>query len=209
MKRLVIAGLIAAATATAANAIDPRHPDWPCNQIMVPSLSIAAFWTDPPIDKIGDAWQKDEAVHDLVLKLAARRTPLDQAEKEARDFVSGTPDEKKKKATLLFSGLFATLNAERTQVMDGIQRFSRRQQQLKTKIQAELEKMRGSEDAHAAQTNATGADEKAEDALGEQIAWDTRVYDERRHTIGYVCEVPTNIERRLFALSRAIQQALD
>jgi hypothetical protein len=44
--------------------------------------------------------------------------------------------------------------------------------------------------------------------LGEALAWDTRVYDERRHTIGYVCEVPTTIERRLFALARAIQQAL-
>jgi hypothetical protein len=207
MRRLLIGTVAAGLMATAAHAIDPRHPDWPCAQIMVPSLSVAAFWTGSPIDDIDDAWQKDEAVQDLVQRLAARRTPIEEAEKAASDFVASARTEKQKKAALLFAGLFATLNGERTQVMDGIERFAKRQQELRTQIQAEITQMRQNQDAN--QTNATNPDDAAATKLGEQIAWDTRVYDERRHTIGYVCEVPANIERRLGGLARAIQQALE
>jgi DNA polymerase III alpha subunit len=207
MRRLVIASLAIVATVTAAHAIDPRHPDWPCQQIMVPSLSAAAFWTGAPIDDIGEAWQKDDAVNDLVQRLAARRTPIEEAEKSATDFVAHAQTDKQQKAALLFAGLFATLNGERSEVMDGIERFAKRQQELRTQIQAEITQMRQKQDT--AQTNGTSLDDAASTKLGEQIAWDTRVYDERRHTISYVCEVPANIERRLGTLARAIQQALE
>ena len=53
MRRLVIAAVAACLTTTAAHAIDPRHPDWPCAQIMVPSLSVAAFWTGA-FDRLDD-----------------------------------------------------------------------------------------------------------------------------------------------------------
>ena len=86
--------------------------------------------------------------------------------------------------------------------MAGICRFSLRQQQLREKISAELTKLR-------AQQDAPNQDETTIEKLADQIAWETRVFDERRHTIGYVCEVPSTIERRLFALARVIQQKLD
>jgi hypothetical protein len=211
MKRLILAVAAAALAATApARAADPRHPDWPCQQIKVPTLSVAAFWTEPSIDGVGDAWQKDPAVQDLVQRLAARRTPLDEAEKAAGAFVTGTQAEKQKKAALLFAGLFATLNHERSEVMDGIERFSHRQQQLRDKIRTELTNLRQRQDATPASANQDAAHpDTALDKLGEQVAWDTRIFDERRHTIGYVCEVPATIERRLFSLARAIQQAME
>jgi hypothetical protein len=102
----------------------------------------------------------------------------------------------------LFAGLFATLGRERDDVMTGIERFSQRQQQLREKISAELTDLR-------AQQDAASQEPAAADKLSEQIAWDTRIFDERRQTISYVCEVPSTIERRLFALARAIQQKLD
>jgi hypothetical protein len=190
------------AASDTARAMDPRHPDWPCHQIAVPMLSVAAFWTGPAIDNIGDAWKKDPAVSGLVIRLAARRTPLQEAEKVAAGFIDGSAAEKKQKAKLLFAGLFATLNGERSDVMSGIERFSRRQQQLRDKIRTDLTDLRARQDA--------AAQDSAEiDKLGTEVAWDTRVFDERRHTISYVCEVPSTIERRLFALARAIQQKLD
>ena len=201
MKYLVVAVLLI--LAAPANAMDARHPDWPCPQIFVPKLSVAAFWTGPSIDTVGDAWQKDQAIHNLVLRLAGRRTPLPEAEKDAASFIEGASVEKQQKAKLLFAGLFATLSAERDDVMAGIERFSQRQQQLREKISTELTSLRAQQDA------ASNQDTAATDKLADQVAWDTRIYDERRHTINYVCEVPSTIERRLFALARAIQQKLD
>jgi hypothetical protein len=37
-------------------AADPRFPDWPCNQIKVPEISVAAVWAGPSIDDVGNAW---------------------------------------------------------------------------------------------------------------------------------------------------------
>jgi hypothetical protein len=188
--------------AVPAIAMDARHPDWPCPQIVVPKLSVAAFWTGPSIDDVGDNWMKDQTVHDLVLRFAGRRTSLTEAEKEAAAFIVGTQAERQQRAKLLFAGLFATLGRERDDVMAGIERFSQRQQQLREKISAEMTDLRAQQDA-AGQESATA------EKLSEQIAWETRIFDERRNTITYVCEVPSTIERRLFALARAIQQKLD
>jgi len=188
--------------AVPAIAMDARHPDWPCPQIVVPKLSVAAFWTGPSIDDVGDNWMKDKTVHDLVLRFAGRRTSLAEAEKEAAEFIVGTQAERQQRAKLLFAGLFATLGRERDDVMAGIERFSQRQQQLREKISAEMTDLRAQQDA-AGQESATA------DKLSEQIAWETRIFDERRNTISYVCEVTSTIERRLFALARAIQQQLD
>ena len=188
--------------AVSAIAMDARHPDWPCPQIVVPKLSVAAFWTGPSIDDVGDTWMKDQTVHDLVLRFSGRRTSLTEAEKEAAEFIVGTQAERQQRAKLLFAGLFATLGRERDDVMAGIERFSQRQQQLREKISAEMTDLRAQQDA-AGQESATA------DKLSEQIAWETRIFDERRNTISYVCEVPSTIERRLFALARAIQQKLD
>jgi DNA polymerase III alpha subunit len=188
--------------AVPAIAMDARHPDWPCPQIVVPKLSVAAFWTGPSIDDVGDNWMKDKTVHDLVLRFAGRRTSLAEAEKEAAEFIVGTQAERQQRAKLLFAGLFATLGRERDDVMAGIERFSQRQQQLREKISAEMTDLR-------AQQDAAGQDSATADKLSEQIAWETRIFDERRNTISYVCEVPSTIERRLFALARAIQQKLD
>jgi hypothetical protein len=46
-------------------------------------------------------------------------------------------------------------------------------------------------------------------ALATQVEWSTRIFDDRRQSIRYVCEVPTIIEQRVFALGRAIRRTLD
>src|SRR5262249_33769757 len=108
-------------------AADPRFPDWPCNQIKVPEISVAAVWAGPPIDDVGNAWEEDATIKDLVARLAARRTPLDDAQKAIADAVTGTESERQKKAKLIFAGLFKTLNHERSEVMRGIERYARKQ----------------------------------------------------------------------------------
>src|SRR5262245_37699248 len=71
-------------------AADPRFPDWPCNQIKVPEISVAAVWAGPSIDDVGNAWEEDATIRDLVARLAARRTPLDDAQKSIADTITGT-----------------------------------------------------------------------------------------------------------------------
>ena len=202
MKRLLLGALATVVWAGIASAADTRFPDWPCQQIKVPTLSVAAFWTGPSIASVGDAWQKDDRLHDLVLRLAARRTKLEEAEKAATDFVAGSPSDKQQRGALLFAGLFATLSKERSEVMDGIERFSRRQRNLRDELRTDLTALRGLQDA-------AQPDDSAIEKAGDKVAWDTRVFDERRQTIRYVCEVPGAIEHRLFALARAIQNAMN
>src|SRR4029453_18588362 len=93
-----------------ALAADPRFPDWPCSQVKVPEISVAAVWTGPSIDDVGNAWEEDATIRELVARLAARRTPLDDAQKAISDLVTGAEAERQKKATLIFAGLFQTLN---------------------------------------------------------------------------------------------------
>lgn len=201
LKRTVFIAALAASTAHAA-MVDPRFPDWPCQQIKVPELSVAAMWAGPPIDDIGASWTNDPKLKELVAKIAARRTPLDEAEKEIGAFVTGSAAEKQAKATRLFAGLFETLNRERTEVMDGIERFSRRMKEFADVLRADAQALRTAHDT-------AGQDEKKLQELVSQLEWKTRVFDDRRKTTAYACEVPVLIDQRLFALSRMIQQAME
>jgi DNA polymerase III alpha subunit len=199
---LVIAAVLAVAEPAAALAADPRYPDWPCAQIKVPELSIAAVWAGPAIDDVGSAWEDDPAIRNLVAQLAARRTPLADAEKRISEVVTGSAAERQQKAKLIFAGLFKTLNQERGEVMNGIERFTRKQKEFADQIRATVFELRAVQDAPR-------HDEAKIDELGSRIEWETRVFEERQKTIGYVCEVPVLIEQRLFALARAIAQSLE
>jgi hypothetical protein len=185
-----------------ALAADPRFPDWPCAQIKVPQLSVAAVWAGPPVDDAASAWEQDSAVRELVARLAARRTPLEDAHKAISDFMTGNAEERQQKAKLLFAGLFNTLDRERSAVMNGIERFSRQQKEFVARIRAETTELRNLQDA--ADHDAVKTDE-----LASRVEWDTRIFEERKKTISYVCEVPVLIEQRLFALARTIQESLE
>ena len=99
-------------------AADPRYPDWPCNQIKVPEMSVAAVWAGPPVDDVANVWEQDAAIRDLVIRLAARRTPLEDAQRMISDAITGDAAERQHKAKLIFAGLFKALNQERSEVMD-------------------------------------------------------------------------------------------
>jgi hypothetical protein len=207
MRRRIVSMLAAAAVLRAcapgaAHAADPRYPDWPCNQLKVPEISIAAVWNGPSIDDVRDTWQNDPKIQDLVDRLAARRTPMDEAQKLIAEFIAGSAADKEDRARRLFAGLFETLNRQRGEVMTGIERITRKQKALAGKIRSDALELRTLQDA--AEHDQTKIDE-----LTNQVAWSTRIFEDRRKTINYVCEVPSLIERRLFGLGRAIQQALE
>jgi hypothetical protein len=187
---------------SSAHAAGRSDPNWPCVQPKVPQMSIAAIWDGPSIADIGNAWEDNPALKELVVRLAARRTPLDAAQKAIAEFIGDDPAEKQERATKLLAGLFDTLNQQRAEVIKGIERIDRRQKDLADKIRSDVATLRELQDRPE-------QDQSKINALAGEIEWSTRIFDERRKTIRYVCEVPTIIEQRTFALARSIRQALE
>jgi len=192
---------MAASWAPPALAVDPRYPDWPCQQLKVPEISIASVWAGPPLDPADTAKPADEKEADLVARLAARRTPMDESRKLIANYVVGTSAERQQKAKSLFGRLYSTLNAQRDDVMNGIERFSRKEKAMADDIRAQAEKLRTMQDQ--------ATDPAQTQQLASQLAWQTRVFEDRRKSTSYVCDVPVLIEKRLFDLGSAIQSAMN
>ena len=183
-------------------AADPRYPDWPCAQVKVPDLSLAAVWAGPPLDDVADKWKNDAKVSALLPRLAARRTPLDEAQKAITEFLAGSTAEKIEMGKLLFAGLFDTLNAQRSSVMSGLERVTRKQREAADKIRTDTLALQALQDA-------SPPDQAKIEELGNQLVWETRIFEDRQRVIKFVCEVPTAIDQRLFALGRMIQQEIE
>lgn len=183
-------------------AADPRYPDWPCAQAKVPEISLAAVWAGPPLDDAEKKWKSDPMVSALVEKVAARKTPLDDAQKAITEFLSEPGTDKMATGKLLFAGLFEQLNAERSSVMGGLERVTRKQRQAADKIRSDTLALQALQDA-------TPPDQPKIDELGNQLVWETRIFEDRRRVVKFVCDVPTAIDQRLFALGRTIQQEIE
>jgi chromosome segregation ATPase len=185
-----------------ASAADPRNPDWPCAQAKVPSISVAAVWDGPSIEQAGNTWQNEPKTRDLVRRLAARRTSLEEAQKGIAEFLTGDAAAKSDKGARLFAGLLEVLNGERTDIMNGLERLARREKELAEQIRSDTSALHELQDKSA-------PDQSKIDELANRVGWNTRIFEDRRKSIRYACEVPVVIEKRLFALSRAIQQSLE
>jgi hypothetical protein len=222
MDRLLIAASLA--VLTCAFAIEPAlaqqgpakkvNSDWPCHQILVRSISVPAVWTGPSIDGVDG--QGDSKIADLASKLAARRVPLEEAQQQITDFAKTLGPDKSSKLTALFAGLYHKLNNERTQIIDGLDRFGRKQKELGDKLRDETAAL------HEAQDKAGGGplpdlkDQSEptkqpgpEATILEKMQWDMRIFQDRHKAVTFACESPILIEQRLFALARTIQENLN
>ena len=194
--------LLIAASTEVGFAADPRYPDWPCVQAKVPEISLAAVWAGPPLDDAKDKWKDDAKVTALVSKLAARRTPLDDAQKLITEFLAAPAADKATAGKLLFAGLFDNLNAQRASVLNGLERITRKQREAADKIRADVFALQ-------ALHSASSPDQAKIDELGNQLVWQTRIFEDRQRVVKFVCEVPTAIDQRLFALGRMIHQEIE
>src|ERR1700722_13295694 len=183
-------------------AADPRYPDWPCAQAKVPEISLAAVWAGPPLGDAEENWKNDANINALVEKVAARRLPLDEAQKAITEFLSAPGIDKAAAGKRLFAGLFEQLNAERSSVMGGLERVTRKQRQAAEKVRADTLALQALQDA-------TPPDQPKIDELGNQLVWETRIFEDRRRVVKFVCEVPTAVDQLLFALGPTIQQEIE
>jgi hypothetical protein len=192
----VIAGPGASAAAPTA--------DWPCIQPRVPELSAATFWSGPPLDaSTSQAWRDNPDVARLVTAVVSRRTPVEDAEKMIADY-AGAHIGDKDGLTLVFAGAFSELNALRTRIVQGIERFARNHRQLSEQLNT----------ARAELNSLTAAAQKTEQQrtriqeLQTQIQWQTRLHNERQSSLRYVCETPALLEQRIFSIARAVQNEM-
>jgi hypothetical protein len=202
MKRAIIAVMMQAAAMTAAGAA-PRNadPDWPCQQIKVDELSVASFWNGPPIDPASANWQTDEAVASLVGAVTQRRLPIDAAVQRI-DAFARTVGDKDRTLGLVFTGVFEVLSREREKVVNGLDRFGKRQKVLADGLRQDGEAVR------AAQV-ADPPDAAKVTELTQKLLWDQQFFESRRQSLRFACDLPTTIEQRLYGLSQAIQAHLE
>ena len=199
--RIGIALLVVAASTRLCLAADPRYPDWPCAQAKVPEISVAAVWAGPPLGDAEQKWKDDPKVSALVGKVAPRKLPLEDAEKAIADFLASPGTDKVTAGKLVFAGLFERLNEERSSVMNGLERVTRKQRQAAQKVRDDTIALQALQDA-------SSPDQSKIDELSNQLVWETRIFEDRRRVVKFVCEVPTTIDKRLFALGRTIQQEI-
>lgn len=180
----------------AAGAASGQDPDWPCIQRKVPQLSLGQIWTGPELPQAAKDWTKDSDIAALVKDVSARRMPIDEAQKEIKDFAATLPaDQASGRLAMLAQGLFDHMDAERSQVISGIARYAHRQ----TQIAADLRKEASAVDALREKPD---ADPNEVQARTDRLTFSTRIFEERVQSLTFVCEVPTLIEQRLYQLAK-------
>ena len=188
--QITICLLLAVAGSTApCFAADPRYPDWPCaqaSQVRLPRYGRVHH------SRGRDKWRRRQGGG--LVPLAARRTH-GRSSKTITEFllVVGA----KARPASCFRRAVRPLNAAfRSWAGRAVTRNSA--------------KPRTGSYRHAGAANlqdASPPDQGRE--LGNQLVWETRIFEDRRRVIKFVCEVPTAIDQRLFALGRIIQQQME
>lgn len=193
---LIVAGLLLVPSAPAAAE---RNPDWPCVQIMVPTLSPGQIWTGDPIEgKEETAWRDIPGIGPVLKQALDRSVPVEQAEAAIDRFAETLGPDRNAVLTALFAGLFDGLNRERGKAIDAVQRYAHQQHALLDRIGEGLTRLRGLPPQSPEAT-----------ALNDDIAWQRRILDERRRSQSAMCDQPVQLEQRLGRLARAIAAHLD
>ena len=203
IRGVVLAALLFTAASPAIAAMN-TDPDWPCIQRKVPELSLGQIWNGPVLPESASDWSKDRDIPLLVKELAARRVPLAEAEDRIRAVAAGLPaNEMEARMTMLVQGVFDHMNAEQLAgLISGIARYARNQLELAARLRKEasdLDALRATPDADAYEI----------EVRTDRLTWETeKILDERVQSLTYVCEVPTLIEQRLYALAKTILAVL-
>jgi hypothetical protein len=196
---IAIAALVASLASAAAQVPRGREQgDWPCRQAKVGTIALASVWAGSPVDPAAQDWRGDPELPALVTHVSERRTPLEEAQSAIRDYAKRLRQEQKTaKLAMLMAGIFERLNSERDSVIAGLERYGRKQRNMAERVKSEIEAL------NAAQSEPAADQQKVAD-LSNRVQWDTRVFEDRRRALTYVCETPVLIEQRLGALARTI-----
>lgn len=188
----------------AEEAPSAETPEWPCISRKVLEITPAQIWDGPSLEGT-EKWRDDDEVRKLSQFLMARRVPVEEAEAAIKKFAEATPEaERDKRLTTLFAGVLSRVNDERKIVMNGIERFHKRQKDRAAEI--EKQGIALPDQGAALPDNPVPASEI--DHVSEEEAkwrWEVRVFQERQQNIPIACEIPQLIDERAGEIARAIR----
>jgi hypothetical protein len=192
---MTLLALALAGTAPAWTAPPAEDFDWPCQQRLVPTLTAAAYWSGP-LDVEGD-WRADTEVAELVLRLAPRHVTTEEGLTKIAAFVKSLSGDPSHRLALVFRGLLAETDRERSDLIERLRQMGRRQREL-----ADLVARLGDELKSAPPE---AADQRLD--LQQRHDFTARNFEEIQRTIRYACETPVALDARLGAWARALQEA--
>lgn len=200
-----IVGATLSALALLTNAVfaapPPRRatdPDWPCEQLLVPHLTAASYWSGP-LDASGN-WHDDPQVAALVAQISPRRVTTAEGLAVIDGFAKSVTTDRAHRLALLFRGLLDATNQTRAGLIGELKGIGRRQRDLA----ALVARLRSQLDAIPPDATGAAAAERVD--LQQRHDFSARNFDEIQRTIRYACETPVELDARLGAWARALQK---
>lgn len=166
----------------------------------MPKLAAAAYWNGPEIEKIGD-WHADPEIANLVHRLAPRRVSTEEGLSEITAFAQSLSRDRPRRLALTFQGLLEETDRQRAALIDRLKQIGRRQRELAdlvAQLAAELKSI---------PPDATGEAAARRVDLQQRHDFTARNFEEIQRTIRYACETPVELDARLGAWARALQNA--
>src|SRR5271155_2136512 len=139
----IVAVLASRAIAQSGATVDP---DWPCHQIKTPTFPLATVWSGPELDLNSQSWRDESDTADLAAKMTQRRIPIADVESAVADFKAKAGADADAKLLRAFAAAFQDLSRQRSQILDGLERFGRKQRAMADRIRAENEAVQKSAD---------------------------------------------------------------
>lgn len=185
-----------------AGAAELADSDWPCIQRLVPELAASQMWAAPPPDSADETLSNDAELATLARQLASRRTPVDQAQAAIEQFAGDlAPEDRNAQLTHLFHDVLDLINQERSEIIEGIKSYTRKQRALAEQIGQESQQLKDLQPG-------TTPDAETQAVLNAR-QWDLRIFQDRQHMLRQICDQPVLMEQRAFALARAMQAQLE
>jgi hypothetical protein len=166
----------------------------------VPNLTAAAYWNGPSLDTVGD-WHSDAEIANLVQRLSPRRVPTEEGLSEIGAIAGGLSGDRPRRLALAFRGLLEETNRQRATLIEQLKQIGRRQRELAdlvAQLSAELKSI---------PLDATGEAAVKRVDLQQRHDFTARNFEEIQRTIRYACETPVELDTRLGAWARALQNA--
>ena len=166
----------------------------PCQQHFADSLAPATYWEDAAqLEHLPD-WHKDKKISALVGKLAPRDEAEDDAVKQLAAFRKAPHG--KQALPLLFTGLVEETDRQRSEVIVKIRDMAERQVNLTGTIQKVDDELSKTPETEGAKR----------DEIAQRRGYLQRDYDSLDKTLRYACQIPVDLEERLGAFAKVLQE---